>query len=1063
MKLHLILFLLLVVLFVPPMFSVTCNSCSSCRIALNNNEYVELSSNLSASNSCILTNNLNNKILDCKNHSILGNKQGFGIRFKNAKNITILNCMISNFTTNLNMLNSKNIKLYNLTLYDAKYYGLYINDGNYSNISNIYVQNNLRRGIFIKNSHDCYVDNVNLINNNVSFQISTSYNFHISNLNISNNSNIGFRFYKINTSYVENIKVNNLFSGNYGVYISNSNSNIFNNISSLNNNRDGVYVYSSFNNTFSNFTVYSNKRNGVYFVKSTYNIFRHSHITNNTKYGLRTTSTSYNNSIFNNFFNNTHNVRLVSSIYLNISRIFEQNIVYGPIIGGNYWATPTNTGYSQTCMDKNLDGLCDDAYSISNNVDYLPLTEYTNTMYIFFNSPAPENASLTNGTNITLNLTLPYNLIKHVWFVWNGTKYNIFDDHTILLLNLENNTLDNSMYSHYTESSNATFIKGKHGNCILFNGLDTNITINNSIYLNPENITIEAWFKLDNMKDGMLVDKEGSYRLWFDNYGNNVWNNIVFEIWNGSNWNQLVITREWELDKWYFVVATFDGHSMKIYLNGKKIGEKEFNYTIPYSDENLLIGTYKYDHLSYTFNGSIDEIKLYNYPLNESEVLFHYKLYYNRTELLKNFDQLLDGTYTYYGKIKNNEHVNYTYDNGVEYNNSNQRYLYVDTTPPKISFVYPTPLNNSMVRELTINVSANDSHLNKITLYVFNNTSVVDTYTCNNTTVCYHVFSLNEGVYYVNATALDILNNRNFTETRTIYLNKTIDFHLNVEPSCKEAFVNITSDIPINVSFCYEDICMNDTNYSTSHLLHLSDLKMARIYNYNLTLCDKLNNCLLNFSSFRTLNCESKKKKRLDPLITTSCNKVSIYVEYKHKPVEHIRVVIEHGLFMKVDYTNEEGKLEFNKLEEGEYKISLKGRKYKPYESTVLVKCNKINENQSNSSIILNDKNIDRNQNLEQETIKNITHNATQDNKTDIRETVVVKPPIQNNNNVKHKFEENNNVQSNNDSKPIENKCSQFLNLCWYWWLALIVVVSFTIYYLNLSFHNTNNAHRRKH
>ena len=50
----------------------------------------------------------------------------------------------------------------------------------------------------------------------------------------------------------------------------------------------------------------------------------------------------------------------------------------GTEIGGNYWANPSGTGYSQTCTDAVPvpDGFCDSAYTLSAtepNIDYLPL------------------------------------------------------------------------------------------------------------------------------------------------------------------------------------------------------------------------------------------------------------------------------------------------------------------------------------------------------------------------------------------------------------------------------------------------------------------------------------------------------------------------------------------------------------------------------------------------------------------------------------------------------------------------------------------------------------------
>lgn len=84
--------------------------------------------------------------------------------------------------------------------------------------------------------------------------------------------------------------------------------------------------------------------------------------------------------VYNNNFNNILNVQLTSSYQNNGPNIWSvkrgrgTNIVGGPRIGGNYWATPSGTGFSQVTRDANRDGFCDRSYTIANgNTDYYPL------------------------------------------------------------------------------------------------------------------------------------------------------------------------------------------------------------------------------------------------------------------------------------------------------------------------------------------------------------------------------------------------------------------------------------------------------------------------------------------------------------------------------------------------------------------------------------------------------------------------------------------------------------------------------------------------------------------
>ena len=48
-------------------------------------------------------------------------------------------------------------------------------------------------------------------------------------------------------------------------------------------------------------------------------------------------------------------------------------------IGGNFWANPLGTGYSETCVDSDYNGFCDVAYNLSQNdkenYDYLAFSD----------------------------------------------------------------------------------------------------------------------------------------------------------------------------------------------------------------------------------------------------------------------------------------------------------------------------------------------------------------------------------------------------------------------------------------------------------------------------------------------------------------------------------------------------------------------------------------------------------------------------------------------------------------------------------------------------------------
>lgn len=102
--------------------------------------------------------------------------------------------------------------------------------------------------------------------------------------------------------------------------------------------------------------------------------------------------------ITNNIFNNTVNIKAPDGIgsTCNIAKTTGENIVGGPYIGGNYWATPSGDGFSQTHCDNDGDGFADEPYKLDgcdNDIDSLPLTSL-NTSVAAFSVPSVQEKHL---------------------------------------------------------------------------------------------------------------------------------------------------------------------------------------------------------------------------------------------------------------------------------------------------------------------------------------------------------------------------------------------------------------------------------------------------------------------------------------------------------------------------------------------------------------------------------------------------------------------------------------------------------------------------------------------
>jgi S-layer protein (TIGR01567 family) len=225
----------------------------------------------------------------------------------------------------------------------------------------------------------------------------------ISDNNIIENNTASNDYYGImlissnNTTLKNNIADSNQMYGILLIFSSNNNTLIGNNAS---NDISGIYlVYSSNHNTLNGNTANTNNQNGIFLGESSNNTLRDNKASNNS-YGIQLTSSnnttlsgnsvtnniigialgaSSSNTIYNNYFNNTNNAQDDGNNIWNTTKTPGTSIIGGSYIGGNFWANPSGTGFSQTCADNNGDEICDSPYALEiNNIDYLPLA-YNNT------------------------------------------------------------------------------------------------------------------------------------------------------------------------------------------------------------------------------------------------------------------------------------------------------------------------------------------------------------------------------------------------------------------------------------------------------------------------------------------------------------------------------------------------------------------------------------------------------------------------------------------------------------------------------------------------------------
>ncbi|PWB53684.1 MAG: hypothetical protein C3F06_06095 [Candidatus Methanoperedenaceae archaeon] len=292
-----------------------------------------------------------------------------GIFFRNTTRSKIQNVNLSGNRIGIYLSDSSNNTLRSNNVMDSKKYvsrGFYIND----------------KGIYLSDSSNNTLSGNNVSNNGNGILIDNSRRNILNGNKVSNNS-IGM---SLSSSNFNNLIDNKALNNDEGIYLSSSNDNIIMSNFASDKNSIGIELYGSRNNMLNRNNVSNNNLHGIILFSSIYNNLSSNNISNN-KNGINIVFSS-SNKIHNNVFNNEENVRFfeieTDSNNWNTTKQSGINIIGGSYIGGNFWGNPKGTGFSQTCMDDNKDGICDSTYTLdSGNVDFLPLTIPAGYGYIY--------------------------------------------------------------------------------------------------------------------------------------------------------------------------------------------------------------------------------------------------------------------------------------------------------------------------------------------------------------------------------------------------------------------------------------------------------------------------------------------------------------------------------------------------------------------------------------------------------------------------------------------------------------------------------------------------------
>lgn len=168
--------------------------------------------------------------------------------------------------------------------------------------------------------------------------------------------------------------------------------------------------------------------------------------------------------------------------------------------------------------------------------------------------------------------------------------------------------------------------------------IDKNNLLNNALS-GTSQFSIAARARFDSLTVGNVIIAKGDTQVSIKIDGNN---SVEFYVYD-NGWRCLTVplsTCGIKAGKWFSIVAVRDAQGLKLYIDGKKVGEMAYSGSVNKAGEALTVG--KAIGKSFTLDGAIGYIRIFNRALTADEIAAQYKAETEgTTPVLKPTDALL--------------------------------------------------------------------------------------------------------------------------------------------------------------------------------------------------------------------------------------------------------------------------------------------------------------------------------------------------------------------------------------------------------------------------------------
>jgi len=201
-------------------------------------------------------------------------------------------------------------------------------------------------------------------------------------------------------------------------------------------------------------------------------------------------------------------------------------------------------------------------------------------------------------------------------------NYDPFGGNGVALYQLNGNANDSSPNAYNGTFTTPAYGTGVFGQAGVFNGSSSNIRIDSlaASISNNQPLTVSGWFNAAALDDYCIIELgeyvSGTFRIFWSPLGK-----VNCQLGtSSSSATSIPSVNTFSINTWNQFVLSFNGTSVSLYVNGNFEAQENCSYDI---DTNRgYIGTSQYQNQSpvYYFNGSIDQVRIFNTALDPLEV-----------------------------------------------------------------------------------------------------------------------------------------------------------------------------------------------------------------------------------------------------------------------------------------------------------------------------------------------------------------------------------------------------------------------------------------------------------